>query len=379
MNPTLELAGVTVRYPLPGRGWRQHLGLAPRPHVEALHGVDLAVAPGETLGLVGANGAGKTTLLRVAAGILEPDAGLARVAGRTRALLELGAGFEPSRSARDNARFLAALLGMDRAGLEAEWREVEVMVGADLDRPLRTYSQGMVLRLAFAVSTLDAPDLVLVDEAFLVGDEVFRGRALRTLAQLKRQGTSLVFAGHDLDFVRRHCDRAAWVEAGRIRLAGAPEEVIESYARGCRPPRVEGPGRLGAVSLSFPRGRGPRPGDPVTVHVAVDGGAEGLDGYVGLRLFTPEGVELYGAHAGEDLGRRLGPGLQQLRCELGVLPLQPGAYRIEVALAEADGTVLERDEEAARLTVLGSRAGRGPLRLAGRWARDEEAAWAVHE
>lgn len=359
-TPVLVLRDLRWSYRLPARHPLEFLGLRPRRETCVLDGLDLEVRPGEALGLVGGNGAGKSTTLRLAAGILRPRHGSVLVRGRVRALLELGAGFDPSRSGWANACFLADVLEVDAATLEAQRQAVEELVGADLQRPLRTYSQGMILKLAFAVSTLDAPDLLLVDEAFLVGDAFFRGRALETVRRLRAAGTAVIFAGHDLEVVRRLCDRAVWLDGGRLRSDGSPEEVLADYlGAGAGPSH----GPLAGLTLESD---GPaRPGARLAVHFDLDAPVAAA-AHVGLRIFTADGLELAGMR-GPTLLMPAGPSRRTL--EVPALPLAPGAYRLEAGVVDQRGQVLARVPDAARLRVLGDAAGRGPVDLGARWVR----------
>jgi lipopolysaccharide transport system ATP-binding protein len=360
-DPVLLLRDLRWSYRLPARGPLQLLGLRPRPAVPVLDGLDLTVHAGEAVGLVGTNGAGKSTTLRLAAGILRPRHGEVLVRGRVRALLELGAGFDPSRSGWANACFLADVLDVDRTVLEAHRDEVEAMVGATLDRELRTYSQGMVLKLAFAVSTLDAPDLLLVDEAFLVGDAFFRGRALETVRRLRARGTAVIFAGHDLEVVRKLCDRAVWLEGGRCRADGSPEEVLADYLGGGATGVGEGPLR----GLALESDGALRPGGRLRIHFELDASSAAAV-CVGLRVFTADGSELAGLRGPTLL---MPPGPSRRTLEIPALPLAPGAYRLEAGVVDQHGNVLARQPDAARLRVLGDGAGRGPVDLGARWAR----------
>lgn len=197
----------------------------------ALDGVSLTVARGETVGLLGRNGAGKSTLLSIIAGVLTPSAGQAEVHGRIGALLELGAGFHPEYSGRDNVLLAASLLGLTARQIEHKLPSIIEFadIGEHLDQPVRTYSTGMFVRLAFAVHTALEPDVLIVDEALAVGDAGFQVKCYRRLRDLKDRGTAILLVTHDIQTVRLFCDRAVWLDHGRVRMEGRPDEVGNAY------------------------------------------------------------------------------------------------------------------------------------------------------
>ncbi len=198
---------------------------------DALQGIDFELRPGESLGIIGANGSGKSTLLQIIAGVLRPTTGHACVRGRVAALLELGSGFNPELSGRENIRINAAVLGLSRSQIEARLPEIVRFadIGAYLDEPVKTYSSGMAVRLAFAVQVHIDPDVLIVDEALAVGDAAFQAKAMAKIDEIMRRGTTLLFVGHDLNAVKAFCQRAMLLEHGRIAMAGLPDEVITEY------------------------------------------------------------------------------------------------------------------------------------------------------
>ena len=197
----------------------------------ALREVSFEARHGETLCLIGANGSGKSTSLQLAAGILEPTAGAVEVSGRVAALLELGAGFHPEFTGRENARLSAALHGLSTREIKARLPAIEEFaeIGAFMDRPVRTYSSGMVVRLAFAVAISVEPEILLVDEALAVGDYYFRQRCLRKVHELRRRDVTILFVSHAMTDVQALGTRAIWLDAGRVAASGAPAEVVRKY------------------------------------------------------------------------------------------------------------------------------------------------------
>ncbi len=202
-----------------------------RVHV-ALTGVDFEVQAGETFGLIGENGAGKSTLLKIAAGTIRPTRGQVTQEGRVAALLELGAGFHPEESGYDNIRFMAALHGLEGGAMEdfiARATAFSELTRETLERPVKTYSSGMFMRLAFAAATAIDPDVLIVDEALSVGDLHFQKKSLNRILELRERGATVLFCSHNLYQVRSLCQRAAWIHGGKIQAIGATEDVVTAY------------------------------------------------------------------------------------------------------------------------------------------------------
>lgn len=204
--------------------WRKY------PAFEALKGVSFTVGRGETVGIIGQNGAGKSTLLQVVTGTITPTAGEVRVSGRVAALLELGAGFEPDFTGRENIILNGTILGLSTRELRERTEAIIAFseLGAFIDRPVRTYSSGMFMRLAFSVAAHVNADLLIIDEALSVGDVRFTQKCLRFLKDFKQRG-SILFVSHDLGSVTGLCDRAIWLDHGRVRGEGAAITMCEQY------------------------------------------------------------------------------------------------------------------------------------------------------
>ncbi|MGC3962595.1 MAG: ABC transporter ATP-binding protein [Rhodocyclaceae bacterium] len=197
---------------------------------QALQDVSFVVAPGETVGFIGRNGAGKSTLLQILCGTLRPSSGTMCVHGRVAALLELGAGFNPDFTGRENVFLNASLHGLTRRQVESRLADIEAFaeIGEFFDQPVRTYSSGMFVRLAFAVMAHVDADILVIDEALAVGDAYFTQKCMRFLHEFRRHGT-LLFVSHDTQAVIGLCDRAIWLEGGGIRAEGSAKDVCESY------------------------------------------------------------------------------------------------------------------------------------------------------
>jgi ABC-2 type transport system ATP-binding protein/lipopolysaccharide transport system ATP-binding protein len=204
-----------------------------RGEVWALRDLSLELAEGEALGIVGRNGAGKSTLLRILARITEPTAGETRVRGRVGALLEVGTGFHPELTGTENVFLNGALLGMSRRDVQARFDDIVEFagVGRFLETPLKRYSSGMQLRLAFAVAAHLEPEVVVIDEVLAVGDAEFQERCLGRLASFRAEGRTLLFVSHDLGAIGRLCRRAVWLDAGGAKADGPAADVIDRYLR----------------------------------------------------------------------------------------------------------------------------------------------------
>jgi len=205
--------------------------LAPSEVVAALSDVSFTVARGETFGVVGPNGGGKSTLLKLVAGLFKPTSGRIAVDGKVSALIELGAGFHPEISGRENVVINGVMLGLTRKEIERKLPEIVAFSGLEdfIDEPVKTYSSGMYVRLGFAVAVHVDPDILVVDEVLAVGDEAFAHRCLDTIAEFSRRGKTIFFVSHSLVLVEELCDRVLYLQAGRIRALGDPRETLAKY------------------------------------------------------------------------------------------------------------------------------------------------------
>jgi lipopolysaccharide transport system ATP-binding protein len=197
----------------------------------ALRDISFTINRGETFCIVGENGSGKSTLLQICAGILEPTEGAAAVNGRVSALLELGAGFNPEFSGRDNVYLNGAILGFSRKEMDLRFPEIEAFaeIGDFLNQPVKTYSSGMIMRLAFAVAIHVDPEILLVDEALAVGDVYFRQRCMRKVHELRSKGITILFVSHSTGDIKALGDRAMWLDHGRMMAIGQTDLVVSKY------------------------------------------------------------------------------------------------------------------------------------------------------
>ena len=199
----------------------------------ALNDITIRIGKGETVGIIGKNGSGKSTLLQIICGTLQPTSGTTITIGRIAALLELGSGFNPEFTGRENIYLNASVLGLSREDTEKKLDEILnfAEIGDFIEQPIKTYSSGMVVRLAFAVQTAVSPDILIVDEALAVGDEAFQRRCFSKIESMQRSGTTILFVSHDSGSIIQLCDRAILLDNGEIKEDGSPREVIKSYQR----------------------------------------------------------------------------------------------------------------------------------------------------
>ena len=348
--------------------------LRPDQSFEALKGVSLSLTPGRTLGIVGRNGSGKSTLLKLIAGIGRPTSGTIEVRGRVSALIELGAGFHPEISGRENVFINGMMLGLSKREVAARFDDIVrfAEIGDFIDAPVKTYSSGMYMRLGFAVAVHVDPDVLLVDEVLAVGDEAFTHKCLDRFAELKRQRKTIVLVTHTLDLVTRLCDEAVWLDEGRVRADGDPKRVVDAYlldvaarqeaeARGVaakRPPPAPGEppddmttapeGRWGSREAEITRveirhangaaGTVFQSGEPVDIVLGVQAARELTDFVFGVGVYSAGGVCCYGTNTlieGARPQRLAGTGEVVFRID--ALDLTAGTYRLDVALHRADG------------------------------------------
>jgi lipopolysaccharide transport system ATP-binding protein len=230
--PLLHRCGSMLAGATPALAARLHASAHRRIHIhEALHDVSFELRHGEALGIVGLNGRGKSTLLQIIAGVLPATTGTVETHGRVAALLELGSGFNPELTGRENIYINGVILGLSRARIDALIGDIIGFadIGDYIDQPVKTYSSGMALRLAFSVQVHIDPDILIVDEALAVGDAAFQAKAMTRIQEILARGTTLLFVGHDLNALRAFCQRAILLEGGRMAMLGSPEEVIEEY------------------------------------------------------------------------------------------------------------------------------------------------------
>ncbi len=375
----------------------------------ALRDIDLQIRRGEIVGIVGRNGSGKSTLLQIICGTLEPTSGRLDVNGRVSALLELGAGFNPEFSGRENVYVNGAILGLDTADIDARFDEIVEFAGVGdfIDRPVKTYSSGMFVRLAFAVAACVDPDILIVDEALAVGDVRFQAKCFRRFEELTARGTTILLVTHSLDVVTRFCSRALLIDAGRLVRDGAPREVVNTYLNqmfgvpqvpllASPPAAAEAPARRGMACHGS--GFSQRPGynpeefrwgsleaEIVDFALTADGStpiavlASGQRMWLaicarfhrrvelpiyGLTIKTPEGVVVFGGNTRDGMGEPMfRPAAAGSTVEVAFRVdqmLGPGDYLLSVGLSEQRGDEvipLDRRYDAIHLRVENRKSG----------------------
>ena len=314
----------------------------------ALDGTTFDVHRGEVVGIIGRNGAGKSTLLKILSRITEPTSGAAVLHGRVGSLLEVGTGFHPELTGRENIFLNGAILGMKRAEIRSKFDEMVnfAEIGRFIDTPVKHYSSGMYVRLAFAVAAHLEPEILIVDEVLAVGDAAFQKKCLGKIGDVAKSGRTVLFVSHNMAAVLNLCDRVVLLEAGRIRAAGRPECVVADYLRsGAAQAQIqwnsaEAPGddtiRIRSARILDAAGQvsdlvNVRTGFAVQIEYEIQQRVRGLE--VGFRLATSDGTEVLTAgdtdeHNGADIVRE--PGYYTARCIMPGRLLSPGSYSISL-------------------------------------------------
>lgn len=319
----------------------------------ALRGVSFELEAGRTLGLIGHNGSGKSTLLKMVGGILTPTTGYVEKRGRIAALLELGAGFHPDLSGRENVYLNASILGLTAKQTDRYFDAIVDFSGIEqfIDSQVKFYSSGMYVRLAFAVAVHVDPEILLVDEVLAVGDEPFQRKCLERIKSFQREGRTIVFVTHGLDQTRELCDRVILLEHGRVVVDGEPVEAIRAFREAnsdeSEPAASEGTGELEITSVTVRDRSGELrrdfvPGDDVTIDFEVTGHQPVESWVCGVELRNHVDALIYGTNS-ELLGATLPPftgGTQRLRLTLPSIPMTEGQYAITVAV-HAPGSAKE--------------------------------------
>jgi ABC-type polysaccharide/polyol phosphate transport system ATPase subunit len=350
--------------------------------VWALRDVSLAIAAGESVGLVGRNGSGKSTLLRLIAGIIRPTSGRIATGGRVGSLLELGAGFHPDFTGRENVELNGALQGLSRARLRERFDEIVAFAELEhaIDRPVRTYSSGMTMRLGFAIAAFLEADVLLLDEVFAVGDESFQRKCFGVIAAFKERGGTILFVSHDASAVERLCDRAVLLREGQVAYDGPVHEAITRYRRALAEDATAsaaeeegeagtGEARIGGVRLVAADGGGRErflAGEPFGIEVDLTGTAAAPTLHLEVRdasgLLVAEEIVDTAGHGWN------GDGLV-LRLDVASPPLQFGRFEVTLALLGDDGRLLDRLPRPVPFLVYPDDESRGLVRLAGTWRR----------
>jgi lipopolysaccharide transport system ATP-binding protein len=338
---------------------------------DALDDVSFRVEHGEIVGIVGRNGAGKSTLLKILGRITEPSSGRIELRGRVGSLLEVGTGFHPELTGRENVYLNGAILGMTRREIKAKFDEIVAFAEIDefLDTPVKRYSSGMYVRLAFAVAAHLEPEILLVDEVLAVGDASFQRKCLDKMRDVAQTGRTVLFVSHNMDLVPRLCRTAILLDRGRIKTRGETGPVVEEYLANLRDTAGpdgdlrhavhRGDGRVSftRVQLLDPRRVEAtavhRSGDNLTVRVEVTATEPVNNASMAVNVRSTSGTMLHSAWTREqNVSVRLRPGPQTFECTYQRVRIRPGnAFDIELWM-EGDGGVLDHVREALRVQVV---------------------------
>ena len=316
----------------------------------ALRDVSLTIPVGSTFGIIGSNGSGKSTLLKCLAGILSPDRGDVHFRGRLAALLELGAGFHPELTGRENIYLNAAILGMTRRDIDRHLHDIIEFSGLErfIDTPVKNYSSGMVVRLGFAIAINVDPEILLIDEVLAVGDESFQQRCYEKIESFRRDGRTIVLVSHGLSQITQLCTTTAWIDKGVLRKVGPSLDVVSEYGGESHraQPRQEGEigQRWGTMeaeirSVDLVNGAGttssPETGKPLIIRIAYKMNIPVEDLVIGLRITDLHGTNVWGTNTKRravTINRRVGDG--QADFLIAALPLLAGTYDLTVALSD---------------------------------------------
>lgn len=357
--------------------------------VSVLHNVNLDIRRGESLGLIGENGAGKSTLLKLITGVLTPTTGHVRINGEVGALLELGAGFHPEYSGRDNVAMAAALYGIDGAQLRDKLPQIIEFadIGHYIDEPVKHYSSGMVVRLGFAVIASLKPDLLVTDEVLAVGDESFQKKCVRWIEDYLADGGTLILVSHSMYHVQKLCRHACWLRDGTVAMQGDVFDVTQAYLAWHERKSIVTKRAHGEIqaSLEFtvvdiavnddPSGRPTllEMGGTLRVRVRVRSREDRVP-CVMIGVVRADGTAVYGVSTEIDgaAPRRISMGEYECEMELADLPLLPGSYVLRIHPMDTEGARVF-DTHERTVVVRGASREFGLVRLAHRWSGSDEA------
>jgi ABC-type polysaccharide/polyol phosphate transport system ATPase subunit len=409
--PAVEAIGITKLYRRWGRkrsvgsfksallSGRPGRALAPDQAVPALTDVSFAIAAGETVGVVGANGSGKSTLLKLLAGVLRPTAGTIAVNGRLAALLELGAGFHPEISGRENVLINGLLLGLTKREIASRFADIVRFAELEdfIDAPVKTYSSGMAVRLGFSIAAHCDPDVLLVDEVLAVGDEAFAHRSLEKFSEFERAGKTLLFVSHDLGLVAERCRRAIWLDRGRLAADGPSAETVALYResvsereaerRGTaerdepsRPDRIgSGAAVVTGLRLLDRDGRPAarvRSGEPARLAMDIRAPAALADFVFGFAISTVAGTVVFGTNTAIDgFSSEELAGDSTVSLEIESLDLAPGVYSVDAAVHADDGAPYDYRRDLLRFEVAADRSIAGVWNPDRRWSFSGGVRW----
>ncbi len=380
--------------------------------ITALDDVTIKLEPGAAVGLIGRNGSGKSTLLKLIAGIYRPDSGVVKASGRISALIELGAGFHPDFTGRENIYLGGVMYGMTRREIDAKYDAIVAYSGLEdfIDDPVRTYSSGMYMRLGFSLAVHTDPDILLIDEVLAVGDAAFIHRCHDTISDFRRRGKTMIFVAHDLEAIARWCDSAIWLERGQIRQSGEPRPVIDSYLEAVRteeelllessneaaPQAAEavsgektrwGDGSVEITSVQMKNGQGEGrwifdSDEPVTVEVSYEVKRPIEDLVLGVGILRADGLVVHGTNTAIDriktaLAPKAPPVPAQgsgsalcgtFRYTISRLGLTEDSYFLDVAAHDSEGAPYDYHHRLHKFSVRSAERAAGVVNLEHTWS-----------
>lgn len=378
--------------------------LKPAELVTALEDVSFKVDKGRTYGVIGENGSGKSTLLKIVAGIAKPTSGRVTVNGKVSALIELGAGFHPEISGRENVFINGIMLGLSKKDIQRKFDQIVGFAELEefIDAPVKTYSSGMYMRLGFSVAINVNPDVLLIDEVLAVGDASFVPKCLDKIDDFRRRGKTILFVSHDLATVEKICDRVVWLKNGRIMTIGEPKRIVDAYLQDVadkqeqsfekmRQERAAGEtaepegwdesrreNRWGKreveikkVVLRNAEGREKHvfaPGDGMIIDIDVEAYSRIEDFVFGIGVFNSKGVAVYGTNTNlEDYEPVLIKGPGRVSCRIEKLNLINGTYYLDVAVHKRDGYPYDYHQNMYTFLVSSMHKDNGIARLPHAW------------
>ena len=368
--------------------------------VSAVDDVTLQVEEGSTLGLIGRNGSGKSTLLKLVAGIAKPTAGTLTVRGKISALIELGAGFHPEISGRENVFINGIMLGLSKKEITSKFDEIVRFADLEqfIDAPVKTYSSGMFMRLGFSIAINVNPDVLLVDEILAVGDAAFIPKCLDRIDDFRRRQKTILFVSHDLSMVGKICDKVAWMKDGRLRMLGEPKRVIDAYLQDVAEKQEEDfQGKQDAAAAAptaaaegareqrwgkreieirkvVLRGLGGEekhvfsPDEGMVIELDVAAREPQKDFVFGIGVFNSLGTLCYGTNTDlEDIVPDSIQGQGKVACRIDKLGLINGTYYLDVAVHKRDGYPFDYHKNLYSFLVSSTKRDEGVSRLPHRW------------
>lgn len=370
--------------------------LAPDRLVPALSEVSFEIRSGETVGVIGENGSGKSTLLKLLAGILKPTSGTLETRGRVAALIELGAGFHPEITARENIEINAMLLGLSRREIASRFDEIVEFAGIRdfLDEPVKSFSSGMIVRLGFSIAAHVDPEILLVDEVLSVGDEAYTHRCLERIAEFQKQGKTIAVVSHDLHLVGSLCPRVLRLSRGRLAADAPAAEAIGRYreevareegrarfgeGRGDADRWGSGAATLAAVRLIGADGAETRllqAGGPLRIELEGTAQTALSDFVAGVQISRVDGTVVFGSNTAIDghAAARV-EGSFRIGLEIEAADLAAGTYSLDVAVHAEDGAPYDYRRDVLRFDVVAPEATAGIWRPRRRWRLSEAGAW----